>query len=539
MTSRDRARPQASFDDLYSTVYTVLDDAKTRHRVVKLYKGSHGSADPHPTVLDFGAYFAAKRRGVLGFVCQTVRPSADSFTVADLSEYDQCHAPRVPTRAAFDLLAASGARAAESRDDYLTYVTTRRHRLGAYRGGSSGFDDESRALAAAYFGNLGVPTLPHEVAVCCGGFKGAMLCGCAAVMMARRGDQLRHTGGVVLAPVGYYQSLRLIPPIFGGHLEVTDELDGSTVAAWLARTAHRLGRVVYVPLVNNSNGRVLSRPRAQSIAAAVLAHNRRQPANPAWVVADDVYAGSYLASDLAAQPIGGVRGADLGDARLGAMSDCTVTVTTSSKTVALPTARVAFATTTNTAMLAALAHYRTVFSFGRVPQAGELTAAAALCLTPQSWIDGWNAECRRRLAYVTDAMAAVNREVGCEFYCVDQPEGGWYFALRIRRCQLPGSVASGMHACAVLVNYAPDQQDSGVAMLPGELFGHDLDGTEEWLTLRGTLAVDAEELRRFVARLRDVAVLVRGPNGCSIVRRALARAAAVADLDRVLSQRRY
>jgi hypothetical protein len=34
--------PQASFDDLYSATYAILDDAKTDHDLVKLYKGSHG-----------------------------------------------------------------------------------------------------------------------------------------------------------------------------------------------------------------------------------------------------------------------------------------------------------------------------------------------------------------------------------------------------------------------------------------------------------------------------------------------------------------
>ncbi len=59
--------PQVNFDDLYSAVYAVIDDAKARHRVVKLYKGSHGSADPHPVVLDLGAFFAAlAERGASG-----------------------------------------------------------------------------------------------------------------------------------------------------------------------------------------------------------------------------------------------------------------------------------------------------------------------------------------------------------------------------------------------------------------------------------------------------------------------------------------
>lgn len=42
--------PQASFDDLYSAAYAILDDAKTDHDLVKLYKGSRGSPDPHPVV---------------------------------------------------------------------------------------------------------------------------------------------------------------------------------------------------------------------------------------------------------------------------------------------------------------------------------------------------------------------------------------------------------------------------------------------------------------------------------------------------------
>lgn len=127
---------------------------------------------------------------------------------------------------------------------------------------------------------------------------------------------------------------------------------------------------MYVPLVNNVDGRVLSRARACSIAAVVLDYNQRHPGNPVWVIADDVYAGSYLSADLTPQPIGA----------LPAMGEWTVTVVTPSKTVALPTARVAFATTTSPMMRAALAHYRTVFSFGRVSQYGELSGVAALCL---------------------------------------------------------------------------------------------------------------------------------------------------------------
>jgi hypothetical protein len=287
-------QPQSQFDDLYTAVYALIDDAKTRHRVIKLYKGSHGSSDPHPIVLDYGQFFAAHRRGVLGFVCDRVRPGADHYRVADLDEYDRFARPRVPARQAFDLLARTGRRDGETNDQYLTYVATRRHHLGAYRGGSSGLDDESRAFVAAYFQQLGIAAAPSEVLIFCGGFKGALIATCAALMSVRHHDELHHIGGRVLAPVGYYQSLRLIPTIFGGGLDVVTDLNGETVSEWLASTHGRGGRIVYVPLVNNADGRVLNRDRATSIASAVVDHNRRHPDVPAWVVADDVYAGSYL-----------------------------------------------------------------------------------------------------------------------------------------------------------------------------------------------------------------------------------------------------
>lgn len=89
-----------------------------------------------------------------------------------------------------------------------------------------------------------------------------------------------------------------------------------------------------------------------------------------------------------------------------------MTVVTSSKTVALPTARVAFVTTINPGMRAALSHYRTVFSFGHAPQAGELSALAALCLTPRSWIEDWNTEYRRRLALLTAGLEGINADLG-------------------------------------------------------------------------------------------------------------------------------
>jgi bifunctional pyridoxal-dependent enzyme with beta-cystathionase and maltose regulon repressor activities len=171
-----------------------------------------------------------------------------------------------------------------------------------------------------------------------------------------------------------------------------------------------------------------------------------------YVLADDVYVGSYLNPHTQGLPIAAVTGADLDAPELGRMSDWTLTVVTPSKTFALPTARVAFAITTNPTLRAAVAHYRTVLSQGRVPQAGELTAAAAICLTPQAWIDGWNTHYRQTLQRLTGHIAAINARIGFPAIRIDPIEGGWYLPLRIAPGLLPDA-ASSVDAFTILLHY--------------------------------------------------------------------------------------
>lgn len=524
--------PQITFDDLYTAVYTILDDAKARHQVVKLYKGSHPSPDPHPSVLDVGSFLFSQCRGLFAYACSKVSDAEPH--VGDLDVFDARHHPRLPTRAAFDLLDGALRREGETSDGYLRYLVNRRHQLGAYRGGSTGLDDESRAFAAVHFRQQGIPTGLDDVQVFSGGAKGAFIAFCAALMCTRDHDNLAHTGGQILAPEGYYQSLRLIPPIFGGDIAVTPDLTGPAVTGWLEDTVDRQGRAVYVPLVNNANGRVLSRQRACYIAEAVLEHNTAHPDNPVYVLGDDVYVGSYLAPGLTPQPISAITGDDLGDPALGRMSDWCATIVTPSKTFALPTSRVAFVTTTNPRLRAAMAHYRTVHSFGRVPQAGELTGVAAMALTPQAWIDEWNDRCRVKLAWLTHEVARVNRKVGFEAYRVDMPEGGWYACLRVsERLFPPGSVTSSFEAFAVLLTM-------GIGLLPGELFGYGLAGQAGGMfTLRGNIGVSDDELNRLVSWLRHAALLLVGGDGPRIVQHALTSARKVADIDAIMQHRRY
>jgi bifunctional pyridoxal-dependent enzyme with beta-cystathionase and maltose regulon repressor activities len=244
--------------------------------------------------------------------------------------------------------------------------------------------------------------------------------------------------------------------------------------------------------------------------------------------------GSYLDPSLTPQPIGAISGGDLGAPALGPMSDWCATIVTPSKTFALPTSRVAFVTTTNERLRAAMGHYRTVHSFGRVPQAGELTGAAAMALTPQTWVDEWNDRCRAKLAWLTHEVARINRKLGFEAYRVDVPEGGWYACLRVSQ-QLfpPGAVATSFEAFAVLLAM-------GIGLLPGELFGYGLAGhTAGMFTLRGNIGVSDGDLTQLVSWLREAALLLVGDDGPRITQHALTSARKVVDIDTIMQQRRY
>lgn len=522
------AGPCDRFDDIYTAVYAILDDAKAMTQVVKLYKGSHLSPNPHESVLRFGEFFAKSRRGLFGYACSQVDQSGRP-TVDDLDLFDRLHRPRLPTRHILDAVAGAAHQRAGSLDSLLGHLATRRHHLAAYRGSSTGFDEESRAVASVHFRQLGIPSTPDEVVVSCGGIKGIVLAVCAALMCRRQFDELHHEAGIVLAPEGFYQSLRLIPAVFGGVINTVPQLSGSAVRRWLARTAEHRNRIVYAPLVNNATGEVLTTERAREIGTELLAHNAQHQSNPVWVIGDDVYVGTYLDPQLDPMPIGAVPG----------LSDWTVSVVSPSKTFALATSRVAFATTTNPQLAAALRHYRTVFAHGRVPQTTELLAAAALALTPTEWIAGWNRKYRRRLNDLEAAVHHVNRQLGSDLIHLGTPAGGWYVPLAITRSAFPIPINTSIDAMAVLLHYGGDRFDTGVAMLPGELFGQRIGSTDTEFLFRATLAAPEHELSEFTRRLHDALLVLRGPSGSTICRQALQRVRRVADIDTIVLHTPY
>lgn len=527
---------QSTPPDLYTAVYEILKEAKSSHTLIKLYKGSHGAADPHQNVLDFASYFARLRHGLVSFACHSVNPEGP-WKPSDLDAFDHENQPRIPLRTVFETVRPLLHRIGENPQAALDLLTHRVHHLGSYRGESSGFDEESRSAAACHFRSVGVMIDPKDVLIFCGGAKGVFLAFCATLMCRRKFDQIDHRGGALLAPEGYYQSLHLIPSFFGGEIHLASDLSAEQVRDWLARTSDLPSRAIYVPLVNNATGQVLTSSRAQALATEITRHNQLNPGNPILVLGDDVYADSVLDPALDPMPIGAV----------SSLADWTVSVTSPSKSFALPTCRVAFAATRSPRLRAELRHYRSVFSHGRAPQSTELTAAAAFALTPVTWTDHWNQRYRDRVTRLRGHLDHVNHDLAANrphtaalAPVVDMcsPQGGWYVPLTIARAALPIPVASSVEVFAMLLHYS-DDADTGLGTLPAELFGFRLTAESPRALLRTTVAVPEPNIDSFAHRLRDAMFALTGPDGVAIARRAVHRARRIADIDNILSHVHY
>ncbi|QIZ36137.1 hypothetical protein [Saccharopolyspora sp. ASAGF58] len=151
---------------------------------------------------DLGAYFFQESKGIFAFLHYAM--GAQNANLNALAAYDVARRPRIASRAAFGLLAECSRRDGETVEGYYRWVVSRKHDLGRYRGGSSGFDDEARSFAAAHFRSTGIPASPQEVLVCCGGAKGGIMAMLAAVMCRHENEKVHRMPGRVLAPAGYY-----------------------------------------------------------------------------------------------------------------------------------------------------------------------------------------------------------------------------------------------------------------------------------------------------------------------------------------------
>lgn len=491
----------SSFDDIYTLTYEALNIAKENHAPLKAYKGSHFSPLPHKLSLDFLTFFSSTYRGLFSFA--TYATQSKNPKVSDLEVFDNKYKPYVSMKQSFETYYASYGLTTETKEDCFKRIVDRSHYLGYYRGGSSGYEEESQAVASSFFAKHQIPAKPNEVMIFTGGFKGAMLSLCAALMLTKHQDQVSNNRGSVLVPKGYYQSIRLIPTLFQASVECTDSYSAEFIHRW-ANSSSKGSKIIYVPSINNENGRGLSKEKAIELASVILNYNSKHRDNPIFVVADDVYMGSHLKKDAAPVSISSIAGKDIGNPDLGRMFDWSVSIVTSSKTFALPTSRISFAASGNAELRYKILHYRSILSQGRVPQINELFSLAAMSFTPLSWIESWNKRTRSNLNMLKRGINLINLKYETEVYAFEMPDGGWYLPLRISRKFMGDRIASSVELSYLLACYS-DAYNSGIAALPGEMFGYTNQNTNDWYALRLNIADNESFVMEIINRLDDFA----------------------------------
>ncbi len=504
------------FDDIYSVAYKVIDSAAASRNLVKLYKGSHISEQPHEAVFKFLAHFAVSQEGLLSFIDKHSGQLSLSVNPDKILQR----------------LYQAEAKNNECYEDFRSCILTRKHKLGHYRGGSSGYASESKAAICEYFDQFELKFDIDNINIYSGGIKGAFMCFCAALFSSRSYDDIHILGGSFLMPIGYYQSLRNIPSLFKCQINTLDIYNENSIKQWIKATRNIKRRAIYIPTVNNADGLVLPAKSMRSIIKHVIEENLQ--GRQLLIFWDDVYRGSYIGKDCyGVNPEFKVRirGKDY------SASDYSVIATSPSKTYALPTSRVCFIATTNTELYSAMEHYQILMSFGRVSQIDELCALVAMLCTPSEWVTRNNKIYESNLKYLQNAVADINTQYGHgkSLITLIRPEGGWYFIMKISKQCTDWEVGHSIEFLNVLLTYSGKAR-SGIACLPGELFGYT--AADEYI-YRCTLAVSKPTMDEFIARLTEIMKLLSSSKRQKILDNCSRGLNEIVNVEKLMENTRY
>ncbi|MBI9087890.1 MAG: pyridoxal phosphate-dependent aminotransferase [Desulfobacterium sp.] len=375
---------------------------------------------------------------------------------------------------------------------------------------------ESLVLMAHYFKARQIPATPDRV-VMGTGFKNlynalvtVLMTGEVRVDPQGR-DARAPKPGTLLVPRGHYQSLVKAPSFHNGRLKVIERMD----EAHLEEALENRGdiKAVYFSVVANPSGDVMPEAQIRGIARAILRYNARNPNDPVFVVADQVYNGSLLKKGLEIFSIASVSGASLGvdddTVKSMAMFDYTVTIVSPSKTLGYASARIGFAASNAkipgdrddiiTRMGNVLGHEGS----DGVEVSVETGALGAYAFTPQSWIDTNSEYVKAQLDRARNHVATINRSLGKAFFTINDPDAGWYILSSFPRKHLPLGIRDSTDLMAWFMGYARFQKETGVIVRPGSQFGLEAPNLDpqDHLILRSTLAMKPEDLDAFFRRL--------------------------------------
>nr|CEL13552.1 hypothetical protein [Kibdelosporangium sp. MJ126-NF4]CTQ99238.1 hypothetical protein [Kibdelosporangium sp. MJ126-NF4] len=315
-----------------------------------------------------------------------------------------------------------------------------------------------------------------------------------------------HTDNYLLAAAGFDPSSMDPLPGLGSTVILKELTEDLLRDDWFVNWANPSDQIVlYVPLVNELTGQVLTRERAHGIARAVLSYNRdRGNRRPVLVFANDSDNDSFHDEKVSdyAQPIGMVSGAELRNSTLGHMSDWTVTAV-APRTAGSSTADVSFAFTNNPDLHAALATKATDHT--QWPVEDKL-------LTASPWTSKDRNRVTRNLRYLRQAASRTNSKLGFNAVSVSRrTAAGWHTAIRLHPRVFP---MPSDKAIFQLTWCHPDEQEWRVIKARTTFSGlfawhyrgeHD---SNRSLTLRVNLAVTDDEIAERIAQLeRTVASL--------------------------------
>jgi len=380
--------------------------------------------------------------------------------------------------------------------------------------GSTGYLDysagqvETLVLMKNYFQNLGLPVKDNQV-VMGTGFKNLYHTLMNVLMtedirLDENGRDLRkRTGGTILVPRGYYQSLVKAPSWHNSCLKIVEKLDASHIRKELQNRGDI--KAVYLSVVANPSGDVMPEQQMRGIADAILEYNEKNTNNPVFVIADQVYNGSILKEGLKISSIASFAGRKL------KMYDYTITIVSPSKTLGYASARVGFAVSgafipgNKSSIISRMEKALDNEGCDGMEVSNEVGVLASYSFCSQEWIDNNSSYIRSQLLRAQGHVDSINSSLGQTFLEINDPDAGWYILSQFKRINLPLLIETSTDLMVYFMNYNHGEENSGFICRPGSQFGYEAANLplSDFLILRSTLAMEPEDLDDFFRRFRN------------------------------------
>lgn len=380
--------------------------------------------------------------------------------------------------------------------------------------GSTGYLDysagqvESLALMKNYFQNMGLPVQDNQV-VMGTGYKNLYhtllnVFMTKDVALDENGRDLRKRDcGTILVPRGHYQSLVKAPSWHNSRLKVIERMDGENIRKELEDRADI--KAVYFSVVANPSGEVMPEKQIREIAETVLEYNEKNPDNPVFVIADQVYNGSILKDGVKIFSIASVVWKN------SKMFDYTITIVSPSKTLGYASARVGFATSgawipgDKSSVISRMEKVLDNEGCDGIEVSNEVGVVAAYSFSSEEWINSNSSYIKSQLERARKHINSINNSIGSQFFEINNPDAGWYILSKFLRTNLPSLIEDSTDLMVYFINYSHSAANSGFICRPGSQFGYEATNLppNDFLILRSTLAMKPEDLDDFFRRFKD------------------------------------